>query len=351
MSGEDQSPRAAILRGGLRVIEPFYATAMRLRNACYDRGIFTAHDLGRPTISVGNITTGGTGKTPVVQWLASQLRTRGHRPAILLRGYRSTSDRPSDEAMLLEQTLNTGEQVKIPVMPNPSRVAGAATVLTDCPEVSHFILDDGFQHRRAKRDFNLVLISATQPFGFGHVLPRGLLREPLSGLARADAFLITRASLVSKEAFLEIEGSLRSRHPNIPVFRCDHVQRTIWMPGSGEMVPITELTGRRVFLTAGIGDPAGFEHHLTGTFQLTGARADIVGKRWWADHHAYTSADMDWLLAAAKSAGAGMLLTTGKDWVKMRPLGFVLPVGVVNLEIEFAQGDELGLMERIDACR
>ena len=205
ISGENTSAIARVVRGLAGVVEPFYSAAMRVRNAAYDRGLFHAHDLGRPTISVGNITTGGTGKTPVVIWLARQLREQGRRPAILLRGYGATQQHGSDEAALLEQSLNSNSTIRIPVQANPSRVRGAAEVLQKSPEVDFFLLDDAFQHRRAKRDFNLVLINATEPFGFGHVLPRGLLREPLAGLKRADAFLITRCSLASTEAVAVID--------------------------------------------------------------------------------------------------------------------------------------------------
>ncbi len=353
ISGKDRSPFAAILRGGLRVIEPFYACAMRMRNACYDRGIFRVHDLGRPTISVGNITTGGTGKTPVVQWLATQLRSRGHRPAILLRGYGSSAAHPSDEAQLLDLALNKTEvdapqspgclhpgkmTPMIPVMANPSRIEGATRVLSNHPGITHFILDDGFQHRKAKRDFNLVLISATEPFGFGHVLPRGLLREPLSGLARANAFLITRSSLVNGDTLTAIEERLKISHPNIPIFRCDHEQKSVYLPQTDETISMSGLRDRRVFLTAGIGDPLAFER------QISRAGAVIAGSRWWPDHHRTTAEEITALTTAAEQAGATLLLTTAKDWVKLRSLEPRFAVGVVHVEITFATGHEQMLL-------
>jgi tetraacyldisaccharide 4'-kinase len=346
INGEDHSLLAGIVRAVARSAEPFYSTIMRLRNAAYDRGLFQTHDLGRPTISVGNITTGGTGKTPVVIWLAHQLRQQGRRPAILLRGYGATENQTSDEAALLDQSLNSDSSVKIPVRANPSRVTGAAQVLRASPEVDLFLLDDAFQHRRAKRDFNLVLISATQPFGFGHVLPRGLLREPISGLRRADAFLITRCSLASAAAIAAIDQFLLSNHPAVPVFHADHRLRELWLPDTGESVPMESLTNQKIFATAGIGDPHSFQREL----QSLGCA--IVGTRWFADHHAFSAADIWNLLESAKSAGADRVVTTEKDWVKMKSLcenqQMVPPIAVVKLEIGFRGDNGAALLQQIE---
>jgi len=187
MSGQDHRPHAALLRLGLRLIEPFYATVTKVRNGFYRLGIFSTRKLPRPTIAIGNLTTGGTGKTPMVLWLAEQLIARRLRPAILLRGYRG-DESGSDEQRMLAAHL--GERAS--VVANPDRFAGAMTAVSHLPQPEVFVLDDAFQHRRAARDFNLLLISATNPFGYGHVLPRGLLREPIGGLNRADAVVITR---------------------------------------------------------------------------------------------------------------------------------------------------------------
>lgn len=342
ITGHNRSLAATAARAGLSAVEPFYAAAMRVRNTAYHRSIFASHDLGRPTISVGNITTGGTGKTPVVQWLADELRRRNCQPAILLRGYAAAAARQSDESQLLDRALNAGTEMKIPVQANPSRVQGAAEVLRDHPQVTHFILDDGFQHRKARRDFDLVLISATQPFGYCHVLPRGLLREPLSGLDRADAFLITRCSLVSAEALGEIDRFLADHHPTIPRFHCDHLQSSVWLPSSDQTMPIDFLSGKKVFLTAGIGDPAAFARQIAAT------GCAIAGTKWWPDHHAWTASDTAAVCSALQSTAAELLLTTQKDWVKMQHLVTAeCPVAVINLEIRFQQADAEQLMNRL----
>src|SRR4051794_19424360 len=179
MSDEARGVGASTLRSILRCFEPFYALAMRINNGLYDRGIKKVHRLERPVISVGNITTGGTGKTPAVQWIARRLLTAGHRPASLLRGYTVGNATKSDEATLLEQSL------RIPVRANPDRVSAGRELIAQPPEVDVTPRDEASQPRRVHRDLDLVLIDATTPFGYGHVLPRGMLREPLSGLRRA----------------------------------------------------------------------------------------------------------------------------------------------------------------------
>src|SRR5580658_2492398 len=175
MGGEDSSPGAIALRTAAAIAEPFYAAATDLRNRLYDWSILKTHPLGRPTVSVGNLTTGGTGKTPIVQWMTRRLLAEGHKPAILMRGYKSTANGGSDERALLETP-------QIPVIADPDRRGGAIMALRQHPGTTVFVLDDGMQHRRAARDFELVLIHAAHPWGYGHVFPRGLLRESINGV-------------------------------------------------------------------------------------------------------------------------------------------------------------------------
>src|SRR4051812_22379030 len=185
MSGEARGVGAALLRAGLSVISPVYATVMRGRNAKFDLGLGVTR-LPRPVISVGNITAGGTGKTPVVRWLCERLRDTGERPAVLMRGYKAAAGERGDEAAMLEGMLNRSGVQNVVVHAQADRVAGGLGVLRDHPDVSVFVLDDGFQHRRLARDFDLVLVDACEPLGYGRVFPRGLLREPACGLGRAD---------------------------------------------------------------------------------------------------------------------------------------------------------------------
>jgi len=331
MSGEARGPGPALLRGLLGMAEPVYTWAIGVRNRRFDRGV-GVHRLPRPVISVGNITAGGTGKTPVVQWLCQSLRTAGMRPAVLMRGYKSRGAGGGDEQLLLNQQLNEGAATASPpivIHADPDRVRGGQAVLREHPETDVLVLDDGFQHRRLARDFDLVLIDAANPFGYGHVHPRGLLREPIDGLKRADAILITR----SNEGEATITGE---------VYRCDHLHTGF---RSGDRVlPLDALIGRRYFSFCGIGNPESFGR------QLGSLGGVCVGQRWFGDHHAYRESELAELKRAARAAGAEVLLTTEKDWVKIAPLAASAgepEIWRVELAIRFRGDDEQSLLQRI----
>jgi tetraacyldisaccharide 4'-kinase len=328
ISGEDRSPAGHLARLATAAVEPAYAAAMRVRNRLYDRGLKRSHDLGRPAISVGNLTTGGTGKTPVVEWLARRLLGRGRHPAVLMRGYGAKADEDGDELRVLRRALGDA----VPVHANPSRVEGAAAVLRDRPETDVFLLDDAFQHRRARRAFDLVLVSATNPFGFGHVLPRGLLREPPAGLRRATAVLLTRCDAVNEEALVGIERGVHRYHPGVPIYRAEHVHAALWDPATDVEQPVSVLASTPFFAVAGIGDP-GALHAQLGWFG-----GSYVGHRWFADHHAYTAADVEEIRSAA---GQARVVTTDKDWVKLSDvLGLAgSAISVLRLAVRF-RGDD-----------
>jgi len=338
MSGEASGVGATALRGVMRAVEPFYAGVMSVRNTMYDRGTRASHGLGRPTVSVGNLTTGGTGKTPTVRWLAEQLRAGGRKPAVLMRGYRVKGAAVSDEQLMLDRYLNAAATgPRIPVHADPDRVAGAAAVLRERPDVDAFILDDGFQHRRARRDFDLLLISAAEPFGYGHVFPRGLLRETVAGIRRADAVLVTRCEQATAHEIAAVEGRVRAIAPDVPIFHCEHVLTSA----------MDVFRGRRYFAFAGIGAPQAFQR------QLNAAVGPPAGARWFPDHHNYTDADLIDLDAAARKTGAELLVTTEKDWVKVEPLygaaGRELPIVSAEVQVRFRDGDADALLDRINA--
>lgn len=300
----------AVVRAGAAAVEPLYAGAITLRNLAYDRGWLASRPLGRPVISVGNLSAGGTGKTPVVAMLAGMLRAHGHRPAVLLRGYARKPGEKADEQLELEASLGPD----VPVHADADRVRGAASVLHDRPDTTCFLLDDGFQHRRATRDLDLVLVSATQGLCHGRVLPRGLLRERPSGLARAGVVLLTRADAVPTDALERLRSEVvRHLRPTTAVLTCRHAVTDIASSG-GEVFPPEYARGRRWFVAVGTGDPAA----VLTTFRTLGA--DIAGERIFPDHHAYTTADVDRLLALARVAGAEALACTAKDAVKLAPL-------------------------------
>ena len=342
LSGRVEGAAPTIVRGVLRIAEPFYATAMRLRNWMYDSRTIPTHDLGRPTIAVGNITTGGTGKTPLVRWAAEQLRTAGIQVGILSRGYGSTRARPlGDELTMLSHQLNDGRCLPIPLIANPDRVRGAVDLLANFPLTQAFLLDDGFQHRRVKRTLNIVLINATEPFGFGHVLPRGLLREPLAGLRRADAVVLTHVNRVNESAVSSVESQIAQFNPNVPIYHASHQLNAVLTP-SGQL-PLDALQTRSIYGFCGIGTPAAFDRDISELAHRAGFRA-------FDDHHAYVQSDIEKLDAEALAVGADVLLTTEKDWVKLAPLvkaSLRIPIWRVDMKIVFRADHEARLLRQI----
>jgi tetraacyldisaccharide 4'-kinase len=320
LSGEHRGIGATLLRGGLALAEPAYAGLMLARNFAYNRGLKKIRRLPRATVSVGNITTGGTGKTPVVRWLAEAFVERGLRPAVLLRGYRGeTTTGGSDEQRMLAALLGD----KAAVVGNADRVAGAMAAMAPLSQPDVFVLDDAFQHRRAGRDFDLVLVNATQPFGYGHVIPRGLLREPLAGLRRADGVVVTRSDQVPPQRLAEIENTVAEYVAREHIHRAVH-QLTV--------PPV--LNQRRFLAFAGIGDPASLQRQLESIDGFVGFRA-------FGDHHAYDADDLATLQRDAARAGAEILLTTEKDWVKIEPLASRCPLPIVRLDVRIAfRGDD-----------
>lgn len=317
MSGAARGPGPAAARAALAVAEPVYALAVRLRNRRYDRHPGRARRLPRPVVSVGNLTAGGTGKTPVVRWLAEGLRDAGRGVAVLSRGYKSAPGTLGDEQRMLDGLLNgteAGGRPPVVIRADPDRFAAGEAALRDCPEVDVFLLDDGFQHRRLARDLDVVLVNAAEPFGFGHVLPRGLLREPVAGLRRAGAVVLTHALSVDGAARARVVDEVRRHHENAPIYCCVHAPAGLRAAGDDAVRPLEALKDRRVFAFCGIGNPAGFE------WQLRDLAGGYAGHRWFPDHYNYRPADLAAVRADAAAAGADVLVTTEKDWVKLAPL-------------------------------
>lgn len=332
MSGEDASLRGGCLRVALAAAVPGYALGNGLRSACFAMGVKRSHALGRPTVSVGNLTTGGTGKTPMVGWVVGQLLERGHRPCILLRGYRG-----GDEAQ--EHQQRWGEAVH--VEPNPDRVAAAGLALAEDPSITCFVLDDGFQHRRAKRDLDLVLIDATNPWGYGSMLPRGLMREPRSALQRADAVVVTRSDLVTPEVLAEIGGEIEVLSGKPPVAHAEHTWVGL-VDGSGEAHDLSTIADKPVMGVVGIGNPAAFEATLAQHVQT------VLHCEALPDHHGYTRKQLLRFIDLAITAGAEAIVTTEKDWVKWASLledeQVEIPIYRAALAMGFSDGGE-GLTE------
>lgn len=341
ISGQRRGAGAALVRGAARMAEPLYAGVMALRNLLYDNGWKKSHVLPATTISVGNITTGGTGKTPMVRWLAERLRSGGYSPAILMRGYRTGDSTISDEQLMLEDQLHRHPGPRVIVHAEADRVEGAGHVSAHQP-VDVFILDDGFQHRRARRDFDLLLINAVEPFGYDHVLPRGLLREPRGGLRRADAIVLTRADQVSLDEIARIERQIRAQHCGAPIYRARHALVSV-LDGK-DSLPLQKLVDQPFFVFAGIGSPTALMQ------QLDDLGGNCRGQHWFADHHDYSYDDLEKLSRLALAQGAKVLLTTEKDWAKLRRMklhALLLPIQRLAMAIRFAEDDEARLFDQI----
>jgi tetraacyldisaccharide 4'-kinase len=304
VSGRRQGPIAAIARGLMRLAEFPYSWEVRRRNRVFDSGRRAAEGVSVPVISIGNLTLGGTGKTPMVAWVANWFGRRGIHVGLVSRGYKSAEGAANDEARELAQQLPG-----VPHIQNPDRVAAARLAVAEfgCQVI---LLDDGFQHRRLARDLDIVLLDALEPFGFGHVFPRGTLREPLAGLARADVVVLSRADMVDEVERARIRGVAERHAPGIAWAECRHAPRGLISAG-GKELPLGNLALQPVAAFCGIGNPVAFRQTLDN------CRAQIVAWREFPDHHHYSPEDLDQIRAAAEAAGAGQLICTHKDLVKI----------------------------------
>lgn len=336
VSGRQRGVKAALLRTVLRAIEVPYSAAMRVRNWRYDTGHADVHEVGVPVISVGNITLGGTGKTPVVEWLARWLGERGVRVGIVSRGYGAKDGRPNDEALELAEKLPG-----VPHVQDADRVRGARRAIID-HNCQVLLLDDGFQHRRLARDFDLVLIDALEPYGFEHVFPRGTLREPLAGWKRADAFLLTRADQVDEPTREAIGQRVSSFAPQAVWAEAAYVPRYL-LDAKGDEHPLDAFAGKPVAAFCGIGNPDAFRRSLEDAgFQVASLKA-------LPDHYAYPAAEVTELAAWAGAVEAAATVCTYKDLVKVRgawPVGVPLVALASRLEITVGLADLEAAIER-----
>ena len=304
VSGERTGIGTTLARGLLRAAEVPYTLAVQWRNRRYDRGRATAHRVAVPVVSVGNLTLGGTGKTPMVEWLCRWSGEQNVRVAVISRGYKQVAGGANDEALELEQKLPD-----VPHLQNPDRVAAATTAVEES-DTQLIVLDDAFQHRRIHRDLDIVMIDATQPFGFGHVFPRGTLREPLSGLRRADVLVLSRADMISPDKREAVRHALHKYAPTADWLEVAHAPVRL-INVEGDSAPIDSLRSRPVAAFCGIGNPAGFRH----TLESSGYELSDLHE--FPDHHAYGRHDIESLNAWAKRQRVDAVLCTHKDLVKI----------------------------------
>jgi len=341
ISGQSTSLGAGFLRFLLAIAATGYSFVVRLRNVLYSKGWLKVHHADAIVICVGNITTGGTGKTPLVVWVYKQIishfksQISNSQCAILTRGYKATKDPElktqnySDEIAILAESCPKAE-----VIVNPDRVVGATRAINEFG-ANVLIMDDGFQHRRLARDLDIVTIDATQPFGYGKMLPAGLLREPVASLKRADAVVMTRCDQIAEVNLDELEKKLRDIHPDIVVARSIHVPVRV-RSADQDCLHLDQLRGKKVFAFCGIGNPDAF----LGTLRSLGC--ELVGSKVYNDHYHYTEDCLSDIQDQAEQLGANLILTTQKDWTKISRSTLVnkFSLAFLAIEIKFLAGKD-----------
>jgi tetraacyldisaccharide 4'-kinase len=319
-----------------------YGAVTRTRLSLYRRGTFHTTRLERPVISVGNITTGGTGKTPLVEWVARALASRGKKVCILTRGYGRKDPHlqviVSDGYGLLASPAEAGDEPYLlatnltglaAVISSADRIAAGQEAIKDFGS-DCFVLDDGFQHLRLARDLNIVTIDATNPWGGGALLPYGRLRETPEGLSRADCIVITRCDQVGslevlRSEILRLAGDRPIFHSRMRAARVSPLKN-----GSDSLG-----APARVGAFCAIGNPSSFFEQL----RLSGY--ELALEKSFPDHHVYSQDEVDSLCRAANEVGAGSLITTAKDAVKLRALSFSIPCYVLEIEMAIENDEEL----------
>src|SRR4051812_48896392 len=274
VSGRRTGRLADGLRTALGLLEQPYGWIVTRRNLRFDCGAVQQTKVAAPVISVGNLTVGGTGKTPFVGWLAKWIFNKGVPVTIISRGYGGRSGRPNDEALELAERLPG-----VPHIQNPDRIAAAHEALAASAQ-QVLILDDAFQHRRLARDLDIVLLDALEPFGLGHLLPRGLLREPVEALSRAHIVALSRSDAVAESRRRQIETEVRRIAPHATWLELAHRPRAL-RSFSGDALPLGQRMRKPIAAFCGIGNPAGFRHTLET------CRLEIAAWREFPDHCPY----------------------------------------------------------------
>jgi tetraacyldisaccharide 4'-kinase len=338
VGGARRGVGAFILRRALWFGRLPYGFCVWGRNKLFDWGWKTVHRSTVPVVSVGNLTLGGTGKTPCVEYVAGFFRQHEYKVAILSRGYGAESADlgRNDEAMLLEENLPD-----VPHLQDRDRVALAATAVEEL-ESEVLVLDDGFQHRRLARDLDIVLIDATNPWGYGYLFPRGALREPVSGLRRVGLVMISRGDRAGAQEIDAIRQRI-GRFTNAPIVVTRHEPIEL-MSVDGRTERPDELRGKPVAAFAGIGNPDAFRK----TVEDLGAR--LIDFRVFADHHRYTAEDVADLRGwASRLPTDALVVTTQKDFVKLRIAELAdRPLWAVRIGLSFVEGQNAFNQKLID---
>jgi tetraacyldisaccharide 4'-kinase len=344
ISGEISGIGAALTRFGLGLLEPVYWLLLIL-----SRGLIRRRTLPRPVYSIGNLTAGGTGKTPTVVWLARLLQEQGRRPAVLSRGYRGkgqsepvcfthltagiSPEQVGDESCMLAKLLP-----ETLICVGRDRYRAGLRALEISPAIDCFILDDGFQHWHLARRLDIVMLDAVNPFGNGHLIPRGLLREPVSALQRADIILLSRAEgAVSNDLAPELAQHTRATIGTIKIAPPRLLTLPEWQENVKGIPAASILTDAKIGILTAIGNPGQFRVAV----QRQGASLAFFAE--FPDHHSWSQSEIEGVLRQASAIGCEFLVTTAKDAVKLERFAGQLPglAGLLRiLTLEFTVDDK-----------
>ena len=314
---------AQALKTILLVLSWIYRLAVKIVDLSYVSGIRPSRKMNVPVVSVGNITLGGTGKTPFTMFLADYYRGLGRKPAILIRGY------GDDEHRMLRDEL-----ADVPVFPGQDRIKNAEHAVREGNNI--LILDDGFQHRRIKRDLDILLLDSGSVFGNGFLFPRGILREPAKAVKRADILVITKADRIDEDRRKEIFNKLNGLAPGKVILTARHKVQYVKDP-TGSIYPAESLKGIRVCVVCGIADPVYFE------FILNRQGADIVSRVTFGDHHSYTQKDIDNIAKRCFLEDVDKIVITQKDYVKLKKLDLARiesKLIILSINMDIGEGKE-----------
>ncbi len=342
--GEKESRFRKVVLAPLCLLSFFYGLAVLVRIFLYARGVFASHSRPCKVVSVGNITLGGTGKTPLVCLLSEMIQARGYRVGILSRGYKGNFSGPfalvTDGERILMDAHQAGdepyllaEKLKgVPVIVGKERwQSGRYAIELFRTEV--LILDDGFQHLPLNRDLNLLLIDSSSPFGNGRLFPRGTLREPLAQISRADAVILTKVG--ESGNMNNLKENLRRILEGHRIFQVDYATAEIRLYGEKTSLPSEYLKGMKVLAFSGLAKPESFRKTLLSL------GAEIIEFETFPDHYWYDPKDATKLWARAAELGVGALVTTEKDLVRMEGLTpGDIPLWSISIRHFFPKNDQ-----------
>ncbi len=336
LSGQQKGLIAAIVKSTLSTFTLPYLAILNTRNIFYNNGIVRSTKLPVKVISIGNITTGGTGKTPLVEFTVKYLRETGKKVAVLSRGYGGNDSSQGNNEVVNDECLALRENLQdVPVLAGKDRVKNGRKAISDF-QVDCMILDDGFQHLKLKRDLDIVVIDAINPFSGENLIPRGSLREPLKNLKRADLFIISHCNQSNEQIIKSIYTKLNRINKDAPV--CESIHRPLYFDSieSGPALGLEWSKGKKIYAISAIGNPESFAN----TLDVLGA--NVIKHKMFQDHHVYTKNEMDKVISEAQSLGADAIVVTQKDMVKIRKINTIdANILSLKIEIEVTKGIEL----------